>query len=461
MNNANRLGCLTGAGFTAALIALLILFGAAFVSGSQMFSPGKLNAQPGRTIGGVRSHADIADCKTCHTAPWERAVMADRCLECHTNIASQMRDIAQLHGIIVQKFPNSACRDCHQDHRGATASLTDLGGNAFPHEALGFSLNKHRQMRNGDPISCEDCHAGDVATFASDSCQACHSDLDISFAQAHLLLFGSDCAACHDGADRFSDFDHNAHTFKLEGGHANVDCAGCHLNARSVADLQSAPQDCYSCHSQEDEHDGGYGSECGICHNPSAWEDATFDHNLSAFKLEGRHAEVVCEKCHVNNVYKGTPKDCYSCHRQDDEHNGQYETQCEVCHTPSGWQDASFDHERFAASNECAACHAEPREHAGQFGADCAVCHSTNAWEPASYNGPHTFPMDHEGAGGKCQTCHPNSLTAYTCYGCHEHNESKIASKHREEGIFNYQSCIECHSAGRKHEGGEGGGDDD
>ena len=395
MNNNNRLGCLTGTGLFAALITLFVLVGVAFASGSQMFSSGTLNAQPGESMGGVSSHADIKECKVCHSAPWERATMADRCLECHTNIATQMLDVAQLHGSIVQKAPSIACRDCHRDHRGATASLTELGNFDFPHESLGFSLNEHRRKESGEPIACEDCHSDDVTTFASDSCQTCHRDMDIAFSQAHLLSFGSDCLACHDGVDRFDDFNHNAYPFKLEGGHANVACTQCHLDARSIADMQSLPQDCYSCHAQ------------------------------------------------------------------DDEHNGQYGTQCESCHVPTDWEDATFDHARFDVSTACINCHAEPQEHAGQFGTDCASCHSTTAWEPASYNGPHTFPIRHGDGDGSCQTCHPNGLTTYTCYGCHEHTEANIAGEHREEGISDFQNCMECHIDGREHEGGEGGGDND
>ena len=459
MNNTNRLGCLTGSGFVAAFITLFVLVGVAFASGSQMFSSGALNAQPGEPMGGVASHAEITECKVCHSAPWERASMANRCLECHTNVAAQMLDVAQLHGSIVQKSPSLACRDCHKEHRGQTASLTDLGENTFPHESFGFTLDEHTRMESGEPITCDSCHGEDLTVFASDSCQSCHSDLDIVFTQTHVLSFGNECLACHDGVDRFDDFNHNAYPFKLEGGHADdIPCTKCHLDARSISDLQSASQDCFSCHAQDDQHNGGYGTSCESCHNPGSWEDAIFDHNLSAFRLEGEHAEAACEEGHADGVFKGTPRDCYSCHSGDDEHNGRYGTQCEACHTPSDWEDAAFDHVRMAAVNACVDCHAEPQEHAGQFGTDCAACHSTSAWEPASYNGTHTFPLGHGDGNGSCQTCHPTNLATYTCYGCHEHNEANVASEHREEGITDFQNCIECHIDGREH---EGGGDDD
>lgn len=414
MNN-NRLGCLTGTGLIAVFAAVFVLAGVAFASGGQMFSPGDLNAQDGQILGGVASHAQIQECGACHVPYWGREAMADRCIKCHSGIAEQMLTVAELHGLIMHKSPALACRDCHPEHRGASAPLTDLGRNIFPHDALGYSLNGHRQNINGKPFECADCHADDITTFASDSCLACHREMDILFAQAHLLEFGMDCLLCHDGIDTYgSDFEHNRFSFQLTGKHMGLACSKCHLNARSISDLQLTSQDCYSCHHRDDPHEFAYGAECQACHSPEGWSPANFDHNLSAFKLDGAHAGVACELCHKNGMYKNTPSTCVS-------------------------------------------CHAEPAAHFGQFGTDCAACHSTVAWTPASYNGPHTFPMDHEGANGKCQACHPDSLTAYTCYGCHEHNPSKVAQEHREEGISDFQDCAACHPTGREH---EGGGDD-
>lgn len=449
MKTSNRLGCLTGTGCLSAVITLFVIVGMGFASGSQMFSSGDLNAQPGGNISGVNSHAQIRACAECHTAFWERATMADRCLECHTDIAGQMRDVVQLHGTITQKAADLACRDCHHEHRGENASLTDLGNNTFPHEALGFSLNEHVRMESGEPITCGNCHGENVKTFASDSCQTCHSDMDIAFTQAHLLSFGRDCIACHDGVDRFGDFNHNAYPFKLESGHANVTCTKCHLDARSIADLQSASQDCFSCHQQDDPHGRAYGAECQGCHTAKSWKPANFDHNLSSFRLEGKHAKVDCEKCHVNNIYKGTSMDCYSCHQQDDEHNGQYGTRCESCHNPLDWDNATFDHNLTTfplngghagvdcnrchgngsfkgLSTACVTCHQDPAFHAGAFGAACESCHSINAWSPAQFNISHPEPRVEEGGNGirhggaTCRQCHPSSVFQSNCDACHQ-----------------------------------------
>lgn len=446
----NKLGCFTVTGIFAALITLFVIVGVAFASGSQMFSAGDLNAESGQFYGGVSSHAQISECSICHTAPWEKETMADRCVACHTDIASQMFDVAKLHGAIKSKNPNVGCRDCHPEHRGATASLVDMHDGDFPHEALGFSLNGHQFKVTRDAFTCDDCHQGDVTTFASDSCDNCHRQMDIAFTQAHTLSFGTDCLACHDGVDRYGDdFNHAAFTFHLNGKHAEVSCSKCHLDARTIVDLQSAPQDCYSCHLSNDPHEGRFGQDCSACHTPEGWKPARFDHNLANFKLEGEHVEAKCEQCHINNILKGTPQDCYSCHKQDDEHNGQFGTDCSACHTPKSWDGATFDHNRAAfkldgahaqvrceechkngvfkgTPSTCISCHADPAWHAGAMGTDCASCHNTFSWTQATFNFSHSEPRTDEGGSGifhggaSCRQCHPSTVQVSTCTACHQ-----------------------------------------
>jgi hypothetical protein len=50
----------------------------------------------------------------------------------------------------------------------------------------------------------------------------------------------------------------------------------------------------------------------------------------------------------------------------------------------------------------------------------------------------------------------------YTCYGCREHTLANIRSEHVEEGIRQFDNCVECHRSGNKHEikgGKEGRGE--
>jgi len=37
---------------------------------------------------------------------------------------------------------------------------------------------------------------------------------------------------------------------------------------------------------------------CERCHESDSWFPSNFDHNLTKFPLDGRHAEVECRACH-------------------------------------------------------------------------------------------------------------------------------------------------------------------
>jgi hypothetical protein len=53
-----------------------------------------------------------------------------------------------------------------------------------------------------------------------------------------------------------------------------------------------------------------------------------------------------------------------------------------------------------------------------------------------------------------------DDYSRYTCYGCHEHSRSGIREEHLEEGIRDFEDCVECHRSGDA-EDGEHGRDDD
>ncbi len=448
---SNRLGCLTATGLIAALITALLIAGFAYARGGSMYSPGPLNAQSGEMLGGVTSHAQTGgDCNACHTAPWEKATMADRCTACHTDIAGQMRNVASMHGTLSHNNPQLGCRDCHPEHLGENAKLTELNGAAFPHEAVGFSLKGHQTTSSGEPFTCQDCHGGDISKFDPGTCTDCHRQMDAAFTTAHALAYGTACLNCHDGVDRFGkNFDHNRFPFKIKGKHVGVSCEKCHDNTHTLSDFASTSKDCVSCHGKDDPHGGRFGTKCADCHNENGWKPAKFDHNLASFKLEGEHQQTPCESCHINNVYQGTPTDCYSCHKSNDAHAGQFGTDCSTCHDPSSWDHVNFDHnqtqfpltgghanvacQRCHSSGTfkglptaCVSCHGDPAFHAGMFGLDCASCHTTDNWS-AIYRGPHPGIADEGGSGvnhggGGCRSCHTQTLHTATCTQCHNGN---------------------------------------
>ncbi len=414
------LGCLTLGGIVAALLTLAVVGAILLLQGGRLFSPGALNAQAGgQLLGGAGSHAATGGhCAACHPAPWSAETMADRCLACHSDVAAQMRDMATLHGVLAGGGDN-ACHDCHPDHRGSEAELTEVDVAAFPHDTTGYSLQGHQETGDGSSFVCGDCHGEDLLHFEPAVCADCHRDLDAAYVEQHVVDFGSDCLACHDGLDTYGDdFDHDALAFPLLGQHAAVACGACHAGARSPGDLQAAPDACYDCHAADDAHEGRFGQDCAACHTAEDWQEATFDHELTDFPLTGAHVDVDCASCHEGDVFEGTPTACYD-------------------------------------------CHPDPEYHAGLFGTDCAACHDTAAWSPARYDDPHTFPFDHGEEGvSPCRRCHPQDLQTYTCYECHEHNPAEVEREHLDEGIADFQDCVECHPTGEEDEAEREGGED-
>ncbi len=412
-----RLGCLTPFGIGAGLIAGAVVLLTAWLSGGTMFSPGGLNAQAreGVTLGGVNSHAALGgDCAACHANPLDSRGMAGRCLDCHTDIQAQLSAPGSLHGALPD---GAACLSCHTEHGGPSAALTHMNLSEFPHDRLGFVLAAHQQTSAGLAFACADCHTGLSANprplnsyaFDQATCVDCHTTDQPAFVVTHVADFGDDCMGCHDGVDRYSNFDHSSLALPLEGRHNEATCASCHGQVREVAGFAGLPTTCIGCHQADDVHAGAYGTDCASCHTAASWEQVTFDHNLTAFPLTGAHTTAECTTCHANHVFAGTP-------------------------------------------SACVACHAEPQVHLGQFGTDCNSCHSTSRWEGAVF--AHSFPLDHGGEGTiPCATCHtnPQQYTLYTCYNCHAHPQAQTIAEHREEGISeNIDDCARCHATGQK-----------
>ena len=465
MNNA-RLGCISPVAILATVVTAVFIAASAFFTGSQLFTAGALNAQTGGLINGVGSHAQIGtDCAKCHPSPWDKDTMEDRCMSCHTDVSTQLADPTSIHGAMMNR--NSlTCRACHLEHRGQSASLTSLQVGKFPHDATGYSLNSHPQRSDGLAFTCSDCHGTDITRFEQAVCISCHTKIDSAFVDLHTQAYGNECRRCHDGLETLNkNFNHNLVAFKLEGKHQDLVCEKCHQNARMVADFKSAATDCATCHLKDDVHNGQLGQECAACHTSQAWSPATFDHNLSDFKLVGKHAEVTCVDCHQNKIFKGTPTACFACHEKDDTHAGSLGKDCSTCHSTKDWTGAAFDHslsnfkltgshtsvlcEKCHINNvlkgtpsDCFACHQKDDAHKGSFGEKCDVCHATQAWKPADFDhslaafkltGSHTEVL--------CETCHVNNVfkgTPSNCVACHQKDDTHKGSLGPD--------CVLCHS---------------
>lgn len=462
------LGCLSGAGILAALLAAAVIGVAGAVGGNAMFSPGDLNAVPGQAkIGGISSHADLShECGQCHAAIWDVDRMGDRCLACHQDVAAELSVVSGLHS----GFADSGnCRDCHTEHRGSEAALTLAEISNFPHDRTGFSLKAHAPIAVGGAFRCMDCHPHRVREFSPVSCLGCHSELDPDYARQHLADFGEGCLGCHDGVDHYgAGFDHQTLSFGLIGGHQDLECSACHRGARTALALQSAPSRCLACHAEDDVHAGRLGQECDSCHTPQTWAEARLDHRLTGFDLVGSHTEADCLGCHIDRRWSGIPTDCAGCHQEQDPHAGQFATGCDACHAPTEWSEIHFDHQtspyplvgahieascdschaggRYVGTpTTCLACHASDDRHGGQFEQDCSACHRPTRWADVTFDHSRTaFSLVGSHLQAACSTCHAGGKyvgTPTSCVDCH-------ASDDKHNGQFG-QDCSACHRATR------------
>src|ERR1700738_4613975 len=54
----------------------------------------------------------------------------------------------------------------------------------------------------------------------------------------------------------------------------------------------------------------------------SAVQRTQFDHLTTGYELRGFHRDLSCEYCHLQGVFKGTPRTCVGCHTAGSR--GQY-----------------------------------------------------------------------------------------------------------------------------------------
>jgi len=173
-----------------------------------------------------------------------------------------------------------------------------------------------------------------------------------------------------------------------------------------------------------------------------------FNHLSTGFALLGEHATIECATCHVNAVFKGTPRNCTGCHVKGQrivattmsaKHIPTNE-RCELCHSNSvTFYGAKFSH---IGSNVivggCRTCHngmigaAKPSSHSvgSKLTASCDQCHRTSAWLPAGYS--HAGVVPGTCASGGCHSLAAPSAS-YT---------ASVMSTH----INRPGSCDQCHN---------------
>ncbi len=376
---------------------------------------------------------------------------------------------------------------------------------------LAWSVPAAAQSMTGYPLAgvhatqaCARCHTTMPYKTAPSTCGSCHvADYQKSVNPPHVASgFPTTCDTCHkftDAAWKPASFNHStATTFALAGVHATQACTACHKN--NV--YKGTPRDCYTCHTTDYQKSvnpphlaSGFPTTCDTCHKftDAAWKPASFNHSTATtFALAGVHATQACTACHKNNVYKGTPRDCYTCHTTDYQKSvnpphlaGGFATTCSTCHRFSdpAWKPSIFNHSTATpfplvglhATQTCARCHTTMPYKSAPI--TCVGCHLTdynNAKTPINHitaGFPTTCESCHKAADaswslGKfahtyfpltsnhnrpCADCHttPSVFTIFTCTNCH--TKSSTDSEHKGRAGYSWTStaCYSCHPTGR------------
>ncbi|MEO8168320.1 MAG: cytochrome c3 family protein [bacterium] len=443
------------------------------------------------------------NCLQCHETGKE--ISGKKCLTCHKEIKSALDEKRGFH----YKKSSQECIACHKEHLGKNAKTTLFNENTFDHGETGFPrIGKHVSAQ------CRDCHSKknikDARVLAivnstgretylglDQQCLSCHAD-------KHNNTVGKDCSKCHSvfAWSPPAGFNHTQTKFALRGKHSTIACSKCHTDLvkkeknKPVLFATEKFSDCTPCHTSP--HSKGFSAkECSSCHTPDGWNQQAgsdkFNHDQTSFRLVGRHAGVACAKCHGSGAKMGKPSlklahnKCIDCH--SDYHQGEFKTRyngdCEKCHTPYGFQPATFTlamhaSGRFALSGahvatpcekchvrnndgrrefdftkiRCESCHTD--KHGGQFTREmkeqsCAACHSTEDWSPKDFDHARTgFVLEGKHVSTKCERCHISQKIAGADVVQYKGTKTKCESCHEEIHAGQFKSngetdCKKCH----------------
>ncbi|MEZ5288824.1 MAG: multiheme c-type cytochrome [Vicinamibacterales bacterium] len=407
-------------------------------------------ASTGMPLNGA--HRQLA-CQTCHQGGNFQAANTT-CISCH----QQDFAAAQNPNHVAAGFPTT-CEACHRP------SDVTFNQARFDHQASFPLVGLHAQA------TCATCHRGNVFQGTPRDCVGCHrAEYERTSAPNHAAAgFPTTCDSCHRETDtswsQGAGFNH-ASIFALVGTHAQAACVSCHRN--NV--YRGTSRDCVGCH--QDEYNrtstpnhaaAGFPTTCESCHRASdtSWRGSGFNH-ASIFALVGQHAQTACTTCHVNNVYRGTPRDCVGCHQDDynrtsapNHASAGFPTTCETCHraSDSSWRGASFNHNsvfnlvgRHASTvceschrngvyrgtpRDCVGCHVDqynrttnPNHASSGFPTTCENCHraADTSWNQGTFNHATVFALVGRHASATCTACHRNGIyrgTPRDCVGCH------------------------------------------
>ena len=173
-----------------------------------------------------------------------------------------------------------------------------------------------------------------------------------------------------------------------------------------------------------------------------------FNHDATGFPLRGAHATTACESCHIGGVFKGTPKDCASCHALGKRIVATpkptthivTDAPCDSCHfNTHTFLGARYNHGE-AKPGQCATCHngrittGRPASHNTglKLTGSCDNCHRSYVWLPAGFNHVGVAPHTCANAG-----CHVQGSNQFFKPANHQ------TTPYLDRNVFN---CDECHN---------------
>jgi DnaJ-class molecular chaperone len=451
--------------------------------------------------------SNVGPCATCHspdgwkpariskqfrhaprTFPLDGAHAGTPCASCHASLdfSKAQPACAQCHRDVHSAEMGSDCAQCH-----TARSFADQTNLRRQHEITRFPLRGAHAT-----LACASCHPAAAPGQSQyrrrpTACIGCHASTyrAVRAPDHQAAGFPQNCALCHSSATWSGGrFDHATTAFALTGGHAAVACNACHGDGV----FRGKPTTCVTCHQADytwtrtpPHAASGLPTDCLMCHTVKAWTGAGFNHEVTQFPLTGAHRAALCGSCHADNVYKGKPTACISCHQRDftaalnPPHTASFPTACASCHGTTAWSGGIFDHaatafaltgaHRTAAcarchgdgiyrgkSTACAACHqaayaatTNPPHAASGFPTTCSQCHGTAGWLGSAFDHATTaFPLTGAHRASACAACHHNNVfrgTPTECVSCHQ-SAYNATTRPPHQTLALPTVCFQCHT---------------
>ncbi|MFQ5480644.1 MAG: cytochrome C [Thermodesulfobacteriota bacterium] len=225
------------------------------------------------------------ECKTCHSPrawskykfnhdktdfPLKDAHRKVTCAKCHPGKAYGVKTVR----------PCSVCHKKDDVHRGREGRDCESCHNqkawgknvVFDHDITHFPLIGLHAV-----TLCEQCHNRVDYKKVSVKCFSCHKGDD-----KHNEGLGQECGECHNpNSWKLWSFDHSKNTeYRLEGAHKGLDCAACHKKSlwKKQKKKSATPENCFSCHQDDDLHRGSFGLNCRRCHSTKSFKEIKIRH---------------------------------------------------------------------------------------------------------------------------------------------------------------------------------------